>query len=283
VDATPPCVEGTTDCVGAVFQRCQGGQLVTVETCSRYCSSQVGCVDCLPNTGVTCVDNVIHACADDGSIGAMLETCSGGLQCENGVCADVCGAAASDRSYIGCDYFAVDLWNVEWIQSVPPVFGTCAGDQGKLANLNVCFQTGGPFGGTVSGLCDNNADCSRAPAGAACGLHDVCLLDGQHAPFAVVVANPSVTSKAEVTIAALTGETATVEVGPRQVQPLFPQMLGLPDQSLAWSSIEQKGYRVTSTRPSSPTSSTRSTTWACSRTTPRCSCPSAPTTRATTW
>jgi len=249
-DALIECTqEGVTNCSGSVLRVCQGGRWVTQETCARMCSPTLGCVDCLPELGVTCLENDVHACTDDGSVGAFQESCTGNLQCEGGGCRDLCGDAANDRSYIGCDYLAIDLWNVEQVGQGPPVFGMCGLGE-SVHTAPVCWKPGtGIFPGTAYGLCDNGNDCTAAPDGSACESHEVCIIDGQHAPYAIVVANPSITGTAHLEITTPAGEGARVDVAPGEVMPIFPAMLGLSDQSITWSSISAKGYHVTSSRP----------------------------------
>src|SRR5262245_43497914 len=73
-DARIDCTqEGTTHCSGSVLQICQGGLWVTQESCARVCSPTLGCVDCLPEVGVTCVENDIHACTSDGQVGDFMD------------------------------------------------------------------------------------------------------------------------------------------------------------------------------------------------------------------
>jgi hypothetical protein len=249
-DARIECTqEGATHCAGSVLTVCQGGVWVTQESCARMCSPTLGCVDCLPELGVTCVENDVHACTSDGRVGDFMETCSGALQCEGGGCRDLCGDAARDRSYLGCDYLALDLWNIEQVSQSPPIFGMCSVGE-TVETAAVCWKAGsGILPGIAYGLCDNGTDCSAAPAGTACETHEVCIDDGQHAPYAIVVANPSLTGTAHLALTTPGGESAPVDVAPGEVKPIFPADLGLTDQSIVWSSLSAKGYHITSSRP----------------------------------
>src|SRR5262245_22024769 len=70
-DDTGDCTTGTR-CYGSMVQECQGGQWVTTESCT---GDQV----CIEGTGCSLVDQ--------------------------------CAQAVADRSYIGCEYWPVDLDN----------------------------------------------------------------------------------------------------------------------------------------------------------------------------
>lgn len=242
-DGGSVCTDDEFTCFGQILQRCEGGHFVDQQTCPRVCDPSLGCISCLPQVGNTCVDEEVHMCNADGSIGDLVETCTGTESCDGGRCVDLCGDAAVARSYIGCEYWALDLWNAQQVSLLAPFLGTCF--EGTPATLPVCWS------GQPAGLCDNGTDCSAAPMGFNCQTREVCLFDAQNAPYAIVVANPSLTSTAQVTIATPGGGSGVVNVPPGGVETIFPQMapLLLPNQSLAWSSIEAKAYHVTSTRP----------------------------------
>ena len=67
---------------------------------------------CIPNA-TRCSGNAVERCRADGSAFDMAETCDSGLVCdqESGVCADLCAVAASNSSYIGCDYYPTVTMN----------------------------------------------------------------------------------------------------------------------------------------------------------------------------
>ncbi len=68
-------------------------------------------VACIPNQGRCLVDGAREKCNSDGSAWETLESCSGAAQCEAGNCLDRCQVAELNRSYIGCEYWAVELDN----------------------------------------------------------------------------------------------------------------------------------------------------------------------------
>jgi hypothetical protein len=199
---------------------------------------------CSPGLPV-CVGDNIHSCNTDGTVGPMISACPGGT-CINGACNDPCAAAVANRSYIGCEYWPVDLDNAVEVQGteILPGFGCPqpAGGTAPAVPLMVCNQ-----GNTIYGQCDFNNDCTAA-SGGTCSQRNVCVLNAQKAPFAVVVSNPQ-SSAAMVTLTSATGTTMMDTVMPGQVKALFPQMSGITDQSLDFSGIERKAYKLTSTLP----------------------------------
>ncbi len=199
---------------------------------------------CNPGLPV-CVGDNIHGCNTDGTVGPMISSCPGGT-CINGSCNDPCAAAVSNRSYIGCEYWPVDLDNAVEVQGteIIPGFGCVqpSGGTTPAVPLMVCSQ-----GNTLYGQCDYGNDCSMATGGT-CGSRNVCALNAQKAPFAVVVSNPQ-SSAAMVTLQGAGGTMMMDMVMPGEVKALFPQMSGIADQSLDHSGIERKGYKLTSTLP----------------------------------
>ena len=199
---------------------------------------------CTPNLPV-CIGDEIHACNTDGTVGPFISSCPGGT-CINGSCNDACAAAVANRSYIGCEYWPVDLDNAVEVQGLEllPGFGCPqpAGGTAPPVPLMVCNQ-----GNTIYGQCDYSNDCTAA-SGGTCSSRNVCVLNAQKAPFAVVVSNPQ-TSAAMVTLQSATGTMMMDMVMPGQVKALFPQMNSIADQSLDFSGIERKAYKLTSTLP----------------------------------
>lgn len=242
VDAAPQpaCTDGQTQCSGtSVFQTCQGGTWVDTATCTgdQVCANPQGCVDCVPGSRY-CVGNSVHQCTADGMNGGEVETCAEPLQCSDGGCVDLCEEAATNRSYIGCEYWAVDLDNATEVLDGFPAGGTC--DNGTLTNLQVC-ATGAS---AHEGLCEPDGSC---PTGT-CEARDVCVYNAHTSPFAVVVSNPH-TFEIDVTIENGSGVTHTQSVAAGAVAKLFPQQLGFPDQSVDHTSQTPSAYKVSAEAP----------------------------------
>ena len=222
------------------------------------CSAGRGCLACDPALGTTCVGDVVRVCTPDGTISdEVVATCA--LEaCVNGACLDPCGAAAQRRSYLGCEYYPVDLDNnidtfgeplPDGVNPDGPCAlygGTVSAATWQVATVDVCQPGVGP--GNNGGLCDPGGDCADV-AGAACAPQTICIMDAQHAPFAVVVSNPDPVEPAEVQLSSAAGFTVTAAVAPGAVVAMKPQDLGFPDQSLSGSGIDRKAYRLVSSRP----------------------------------
>jgi hypothetical protein len=240
-DAAQRCMPGEFNCFGNILQNCTDGHFTDQDVCPVLCNPELGCIECYPPAGNTCVEDEVHTCEADGHPGALIETCMGDQQCDAGRCGNLCSDAAALRSYIGCDYWAVDLHNLRQI------VGGSAGCSEEVMSLPACVDHMGPVVYTLAGLCDNG-DCSASP-GYACETLDVCVLDAQGSPFAIVVANPSLTGSAMVTITDPAGVVATISVPPGQIETIFPQSMGMADQSISWSGLESHAYHVVSSRP----------------------------------
>ncbi|MBI4510078.1 MAG: IgGFc-binding protein [Deltaproteobacteria bacterium] len=256
-----PCADGTIRCSGLTQQRCVGNKWQDVVTCDqgKICDRELGCVQCDPRVSTTCKDNAVYTCNAQGTIGEKVRDC-GGEGCSRGQCQDPCGIAAANRSYLGCEYWAVDLDNAVQIIGPPDNRGTC--DQYKAQDPSVAtaivetisycedmFNFLNPY----AGLCQYGNDCSGASeAGTAtCRTARMCHLSAQKSPFAIVVSNPDDSQPVEVTLSNASGKTYSTTVAPGAVTPIFPQRIPspFPDQSLDHSGIEAKAYKLTSNRP----------------------------------
>lgn len=91
-----PCQPAETRCVGQSYQVCDNGFFVESEACaaSKVCAPDLGCVDCRPNSPLTCVGDSVHQCNSDGTVGDFVEMCEF-ESCSNGNCGgDDCAAGA---------------------------------------------------------------------------------------------------------------------------------------------------------------------------------------------
>jgi hypothetical protein len=247
-----------TRCNGLTYQTCTNGNWTDTQTCTQpnVCVATLGCAACDPQLMKFCSGDTVYNCNPDGTVGSMVQQCAFEA-CSGGACQDPCGAAAQNRSYIGCEYWPVDLDNAIEVLGEPISLGgppSCdaytsgTGFTASTPTLQVCLMAGGPFGNTVEGLCDYGGDCSASP-GTTCSSDQVCTLDAEHSPFAVVVANPDPSASAMVTLSNASGQSTTVMVAPGAVQSIFPQMAGLPDQSLDNSMLGPKAYKLVSDHP----------------------------------
>ena len=254
-----PCSpEGAHQCVGSTFQTCQNGTWQDAVDCTMTCDANLGCVQCAPGENFCMGGNVV-ACDMNGSPGAVVQQCVGYQVCEGGACVDACSQAATDRSYIACEYWAVDLDNaIEVIETAMgqlavPSGGSCAvyNIPGLVAEtLPICTKTQGPFT-YGAGRCDPTATGNNGcPTGFTCNATQAtCVLDAQHSPFAIVVSNPQA-HDAHVVVTGPGGQTIMQTIAAGQVAPIFPQMgNAIPDQSVEYSLKGKKAYKITSDLP----------------------------------
>jgi len=249
-DGSPdPCTGSEARCVGDLYQVCQNGHFADVEHCSigQVCTADLGCAECNPNVPKYCDGDSVVACNPDGTAGEVLEQCEF-ESCSGGVCIDPCGAAEANRSYIGCEFWPVDLDNAIEVLGQPLIL-TCefTWPGAVMASIEHCYQP--PTMSTPAqsfGLCEADGSC---PGGGTCQVAETCVLNAQNSPFAIVVSNPNQTSGVNVTIENGTGTTRDVAVGPGAVQAIYPQQLGFADQSLDNTGKTQSAYKLTSDKP----------------------------------
>jgi hypothetical protein len=247
--------EGAQQCQGASWQTCMNGMWVTAVDCPQACADMIGCVACQPGTAY-CNGGDVWQCDQNGGAGMVIQQCTGQDTCVNGACVDACADAATNRSYIACEYWAVDLDNAIEVMDAAsglllvPSAGSCSGFgiPGLVPEtLPVCVRTQGPFT-YHAGRCDppNNA----CPANYTCNAtQSACVLDAQHSPFAIVVSNPQA-KDAHVTVTGPGGQTIMQTVAAGQVVPILPQMgNAMPDASVEYSLQARKAYKVTSDLP----------------------------------
>jgi hypothetical protein len=247
----PECTDGMQQCAGAEFQTCTGGMWVTAVTCPTACDNTIGCVACEPGTN-TCMNGDVATCDANGNPGAVTMMCTGSTVCENGACVDACMEAATNRSYVGCEYWAVDLDNALEVADLEAnTFGLGCDflyTGSTTATMMVCYNpnepsTGGP---ASSGLCDPPGN--TCPSGYSCSSQSVCIYDAQHSPFGIVVSNPQ-QKDVMVTVTPGTGSPFTTTVQAGAVQALMPQMHAIADQSVDGTGTTKQAYKVTSTLP----------------------------------
>ncbi len=250
VDAATECSDGTTQCSGNTFQTCSSGAWQTTDQCPVLCDDDLGCTVCVPDQRY-CEDDAIMQCNVNGTGSTVVEACTGGAHCSGGACVDLCAEAAENESYIGCEYFAVDLDNAIEVlahpfPSLPELFPCSTSYPGSIqtTSINVCWDA---TNSAPAGLCDPGNSC---PGGFTCQnpTAPVCILDAAHSPFAIVVSNPQ-SFAVSVTLSNGAGTTQTVSVAAGQVTAMFPQQMGFADQSVDRTSQAALGYRVVADAP----------------------------------
>jgi hypothetical protein len=117
--APTTCTVGELRCA-AGLERCDSGpsgpSWTLIDDCAKHgqvCSQALQkCADCAPGTA-TCSGLEVRTCRPDGTVAELVETCDAtkGLACRAGSCVDLCSLAATQRSNVGCEYWAVDLDN----------------------------------------------------------------------------------------------------------------------------------------------------------------------------
>ncbi|RMH41563.1 MAG: hypothetical protein D6689_10760 [Deltaproteobacteria bacterium] len=213
----------------------------------------LGCAACDPAVSRFCAGDDVYACNPDGTVGELIEECAF-ESCSGGVCTDPCAAAEAARSYIGCEFWPVDLDNAVEVLG-PPVSllpglpGNCdlTAPGAVAVSIEHCYQ---PANGTAAaqsfGLCEDDGSC---PGGGTCQVAETCVLDAQGSPFAIVVSNPDASAPVTVTIENATGMSRSVDVAPGAVQAIYPGQLGFPDQSVDRTSQAARAFKLTSSRP----------------------------------
>lgn len=112
------CELGETECLSGNVVECVDNGTGTmifqeVEICDSAAQCYDGiCLECFPGQG-KCEGKDAYLCAADGLSWELYQTCSAGQACISGSCQSLCAGDIKFNTNVGCDYWAVDLDNVE--------------------------------------------------------------------------------------------------------------------------------------------------------------------------
>lgn len=110
--------EGLSVCEGNIHHKCKRkGEFlqetrVDCQSQGLICVSNMGCATCVPDQ-ISCQGNTVVHCLSDGSGYKEKEECDieHGYACVRGTCKNLCQIAETERSYVGCEFYAADLDN----------------------------------------------------------------------------------------------------------------------------------------------------------------------------
>ncbi len=107
---------GQTGCDNGAFVTCVGsGTFLRAERdeCGErgeVCVATLGCRVCSPGVAL-CQGNRPGTCSDDGNSVDLLPACAPEQVCDTGLCVNACDLAVRQQSYVGCEFYAIDLDN----------------------------------------------------------------------------------------------------------------------------------------------------------------------------
>lgn len=125
-DVEITCEPDKITCKGIEANYCNsdGNGWEKTVTCSGetpICYNGLGCVKCEPGKGSCSSNNEALKCNDDGNDYTVVEQCDETESCVVGICVNPCEQAAEDKSYEGCEYWAVTLMNEVAYDFVPAI------------------------------------------------------------------------------------------------------------------------------------------------------------------
>lgn len=112
------CSAGTIVCEGSSARTCDGkGGFSRQEDCAadhRTCTEALGCLACVPGTGLSCHDGKATGCRADGVVITFECDPTQGMVCEPDGCKGKCSPTELGPSYVGCDYYPTATLNPVW-------------------------------------------------------------------------------------------------------------------------------------------------------------------------
>ncbi len=151
-DPEGPCDdEGASGCDGWQWYVCNEGEWALADEClppTPICDHDMGCLACQPGFQM-CDGNAIVQCDEDGQDTTWIQDCPADAPCVGGVCLDACTVAASQFSYLGCEFVAASTAN-----TLDPTFGgdfavVVANPQGADGAASVTVTRGGLQVGSI--------------------------------------------------------------------------------------------------------------------------------------
>lgn len=139
-DEDVECDPEVVSCDGNLMQQCNSSgdgwaEEQLCEGATGVCVDEIGCLVCRPGNR-DCEENAPLICNADGTAWDRGEPCdtASGQQCVFGHCTDPCAGIDESNSYVGCEYWAVDLSNAQQESGLSP----------ENANFAVVISNGHP-------------------------------------------------------------------------------------------------------------------------------------------
>ena len=135
-----------------------GGTGYEVRTCPAGTTCRAGvCAGpiCIAGTRVCAGFTIVQECKADGTAWQQVEQCPQGSACAEGVCLSPCEVNLKDGSYLGCEYWALDLDNVQEAAAQTVGLVVSVPDDGARTEVRITLTaTGALLDGQSLGVAD---------------------------------------------------------------------------------------------------------------------------------